>query len=92
MVSYTHPQFSRLFENKPTIVCPLGFRVQSICTSLNLAVPFTNGIRLIKYTERIAPWNELPISCDWSLTKYSKKTVAPQVLQHEIFIFSREVI
>lgn len=83
-----HPAFScvqtssllRLFENKPSIVRPLSFRLQSISTSLQLTIPENS---IITRVESIPPWSAVKVSCDWSLAKFHKKSVEPLVIQQE---------
>lgn len=73
-------RFSQLFENKPSIVRPLNFRIQSLCASLQFPL---NDAVILKHKEKVAPWDEVPIFCDWSLTKYNKRAISPQALQQE---------
>ncbi|XP_042147017.1 uncharacterized protein LOC121836236, partial [Ixodes scapularis] len=72
-------RFSRLFENKPTIVRPLNFRIQNFSASLHVPL----HVAVLNYRDRVAPWDEVPIVCDSTLTKYSKRATSPRVLQQE---------
>ena len=33
--------------------------------------------------DRVAPWDEVPVYCDWSLAKYNKRVISSQVIQQE---------
>lgn len=73
-------RYARLFENKPRTVRPLSFRVGSDQESLELDL---HGIELLKKPLRIAPWELLPVFCDWTFTRFSKHSVSPLIIQQE---------
>ena len=75
-------RFSPLFEKKPGIVRPLNFRIQNVSVSLQFPL---NDVVILRQKDRVAPWDEVPVSCDWSLTKYNKRAISPQALQQEFF-------
>uniref|UniRef100_A0A147BLN2 Putative tick transposon n=1 Tax=Ixodes ricinus TaxID=34613 RepID=A0A147BLN2_IXORI len=75
-----HSRFSRLFQNKPNIVQPLSLRLAEYRTSLQIPL---NGVTLLQPAHRTAPWERLPVACDWSLAKFNKHTVAPAVILQE---------
>ena len=73
-------RFTRLYENKPSIVQPLTFRLDSLRQLLNLGL---DEISLFQKAHSVAPWDMQPILCDWSLTKFNKQSVSPVVIQQE---------
>ena len=72
--------FACLFESKPRTVRPLSFRVGSDQESFELNL---HGIELLPKPAGIAPWELLPVSCDWTFTRFNKHSISPLIIQQE---------
>lgn len=61
------------------MVRPLNLRAQSELPCLVIDA-FPDDVSLVQDTHFAAPWDSVPIPCDWSLAKYKKRAVCSMVV------------